>query len=202
MPTTLTHPDTRPRPTSPPETPASRLDAPGRLLKCLLLGFWWMYFSMVALTNLVDLLGAVGATHWTFLNSGNFGYLQSVVKVYAVAPTLTKGLLAGAFAIEAIGAVLFWRALRARTLNSALQALCYGTAVWLGFIFMTEFFVAYQAESVFRELLLLTIATATCIAACPDRLGDTRRPVQVDPAAVPTDAMHSSTPGGRSPVPK
>ena len=97
---------------------------------------------------------------------------------------------------------LLGRALRARTLNSALQALCYGTAVWLGFIFMTEFFVAYQAESVFRELLLLTIATAICIAACPDRLGESRRPAQFDPAPVPTDAPHSSTPGSRSPVPR
>jgi hypothetical protein len=201
MPTTLTYPDTQPRPTAPHETPASRLGAPGQLLKRLLLGFWGMYFSMVALTNLVDLLGAVGATHWTFLNSGNFGYLQSVVKVYAVAPSLTKGLLAGAFAIEAIGAVLFWRALRARTLKSALQAHCYGTAVWLVFIFMTELFVAYQAESVFRELLLLIIATAICIAVCPDRLGDSRRPAQFDPAPVPTDALHSSTPASRSPVP-
>jgi hypothetical protein len=31
-----------------------------------------MFFSLVALTNLVDLLDALGAIDWRFLDSGNY----------------------------------------------------------------------------------------------------------------------------------
>ncbi|MGO9961529.1 MAG: hypothetical protein ACLP50_37080 [Solirubrobacteraceae bacterium] len=88
------------------------------------------------------------------------------MKIYGVGALATKGLLA----IEITGAALFWRALRERDDTPALQALCHGAAVWLAFIFLTEFFVAYPSESVFRELLLLTIATAIYIALAPERL--------------------------------
>ena len=41
--------------------------------------------------------------------------------------------------------------------------------MWAGFIFMTELFVAYTAESPFRELLMLTIGTALVVALVPDQ---------------------------------
>ncbi len=149
---------------------------PGLLLKRLLLGFWAMYFSMVAITNTIDLLGELGAFEWTFLNSGNFQYLESVVKVYDVGEVPTKLLLAGALAIELVAATLFWRALltfgRGRGgKRAAVQALCFGTFVWLSFVFMTEFFVAYTAESPFRELLEIMIASSLAIILIPDKAG-------------------------------
>jgi hypothetical protein len=52
----------------------------GLLFKRLLLLFWAMYFSIVSLTNAVDLLGELGALNWTFLDSGNFDYLRSAVR--------------------------------------------------------------------------------------------------------------------------
>jgi hypothetical protein len=142
------------------------LAQPGLLLKRLLIGFWALFFSLVALTNLVDLLDTLGAFDWRFLNSENYEYLHSVVKVYDVGPLVTKLLLAGALAIETVGAVLFWRALAGRT--RPLIALCWATFVWIAFIVMTEFFTAYQSESVFRELLTMTIATALAVALIPD----------------------------------
>ena len=36
----------------------------GAVLKRLLIGFWAMYFTLVALTNTVDLLDELGALHW------------------------------------------------------------------------------------------------------------------------------------------
>ncbi len=54
----------------PPANPWSPTAAPALLLKRLLSLFWAGYFSMIALTNLVDLLDALGAINWTFLNSG------------------------------------------------------------------------------------------------------------------------------------
>jgi hypothetical protein len=149
----------------------SRIAAePSRLLKRLLVVFWAMYFSLVAVTNLVDLLGQFSALHWTFLNSMNFSYIRSVVKVYHVGAVPTKVLLTGALIVEATGAALFWRAAVERRARAALQALCFGALVWIAFIFMTEFFVAYAAEPPFRELLTLTIASAVFIAVAPDSI--------------------------------
>lgn len=148
----------------------------GLLLKRLLLLFWTMFFSMIALTNLVNLLDSLGLFDWTFLDSGNFDYLRSVVDVYGVGAAPTKLLLAGALLIEAVAALLFWRALlgfgiRRGGQRAAMTAICWGTLVWTGFVFMTEFFVAYSAESVFRELLAIMVGTAIAIALIPDDAG-------------------------------
>ncbi len=150
--------------------------ASGLLFKRLLLAFWTMFFSMVALTNFIDLMGELSVFHWTFLNSGNFEYMREIVKVYDVSPGLTKLLLAGAFLIELIAAGLFWRALFAFGRQPvgrgrAFQALCWGTFVWLSFVFMTEFFVAYGGESVFRELLTIMIGTGLALVLVPDSAG-------------------------------
>ncbi|MBN8866702.1 MAG: hypothetical protein J0H98_04035 [Solirubrobacterales bacterium] len=150
--------------------------ASGLLFKRLLLAFWTMFFSMVALTNFVDLMGEFSVFHWTFLNSGNFDYMREIVKVYEISAGLTKLLLLGAFLIELIGAVLFWRALlsfgrQPVGRGHAFQALCWGTFVWLSFVFMTEFFVAYGGESVFRELLTIMIGTGLALVLVPDSAG-------------------------------
>lgn len=147
----------------------------GFVLKRLVLLFWTMFFTMVALTNFVNLLDVFGVAKWTFLNSQNFDYLVSVVAIYDVGSTLTKIALLGAFLVELLAAVLFWRAL----LNygskpwgtlSAFRALCWGTFVWTLFVFMTEFFIAYGSESPFRELLVLMLASALVIALVPDEI--------------------------------
>lgn len=148
----------------------------GLLFKRLLLAFWTMFFSMVALTNFVDIMGEFSVFHWTFLNSGNFEYMREIVKVYDVGTALTKLLLVGAFLIEAIAAALFWRALFGfgripEGRQRDFQALCFGTFVWLSFVFMTEFFVAYGGESVFRELLMIMIATGLALVLVGDKTG-------------------------------
>ena len=79
---------------------------PALLFKRVLIGFWALFFSLVALTNLIDLLDTLGAFDWTFLNSQNYDYLRSVVVVYEVGAAPTKLLLAGALAIESVAAVL------------------------------------------------------------------------------------------------
>src|ERR1700749_496576 len=129
-----------------------------KTFKRVLVGFWTMYFTIVAVSNAIDLLDALGALHWTFLDSTNFAFMRTIVRVYHVGPDLTKLLLAGALAVEAVGAVLFWRALLDR--GSALRALTWSAAVWSAFVFMCELFIAYPSEGPFGELLLLTSATA------------------------------------------
>lgn len=150
--------------------------SPGLVLKRVLIGFWAMYFTMVSITNAVDLLDELGLFDWTFLNSGNFAYLESVVKVYDIGEVPTKFLLAGALAIELTAAILFWRAVLAFGSKpggrlAAFQAICWGAVVWTSFVFMTEFFVAYASESVFRELLLIMIGTGLAVMLIPDDAG-------------------------------
>ena len=148
----------------------------GLLFKRLLLAFWTMFFSMVALTNFVDIMGELSIFHWTFLNSSNFEYMREIVKVYDLSSPLTKLLLIGAFLIELAAATLFWRALLSFGRSPvgrkrAFEALCLGTFVWLSFVFMTEFFVAYGSESVFRELLTIMIGTGLALVLVPDEAG-------------------------------
>lgn len=155
----------------------SLLRPSGLLLKRIVLLFWTMYFSMVALTNFVDLMDVYGVFDWTFLNSQNFAYLQETVKVYDVPAGVTKLLLIGSFGIELIAAVLFWRALAgsgrgASSRSRAMVAICTGTLVWTAFIFMTEFFVAYGTEPPFRELMMMMLASALVIALIPDDFAD------------------------------
>jgi hypothetical protein len=148
----------------------------GLLFKRLLLLFWTMFFSMVALTNLVNLLDSLGLFDWTFLDSGNFDYLRDVVGVYGVGGPPTKLLLLGALLIEGIAAMLFWRALLGFGIKRdgerlAMTAVCWGTLVWTSFVFMTEFFVAYGAESPFRELMAIMVGTGIALALIPDDVG-------------------------------
>lgn len=148
----------------------------GLLLKRVVLLFWTMFFTMVAITNFVNLMGVFDVFDWTFLNSENFAYLKETDKIYGMGEGITKVFLLGAFLIELIGAVLFWRALvgsgrgpEART--RAILAVSFGALVWTAFIFMTEFFVAYGSESPFRELLMIMLGAALVIVLVPDEFG-------------------------------
>ena len=158
--------DTRPADLDRPAARGLRPRADGLLLKRLLLGFWTMYFSIIAVSNVIDLMNALGATHWRFLDSTNFPFMHSVVKVYGVGPDATKLLLVGAMALQIPGAILFWRALVRRgsdMTGAAMQALC-----WTAFTFMTELFLAYTVEGVFRDLVIITIGTSLVFLLVPD----------------------------------
>ena len=94
--------------------------------------------------------------------------MLSIVKIYHVGQTPTKLLLAGALVLEVAAVFLFARSLLLGDRERELRALCYCAGVWVLFIVMTEFFVAYASEAPFRELLLLTIATAIYVVLIPD----------------------------------
>lgn len=72
--------------------------------------------------------------------------------------------------------MLFWNALRkfgrrGTGARAAWIALGWNIMVWLGFIAGTEFFVAYQAEGPFRELLAISLLMAVVVAVVPDDAG-------------------------------
>jgi hypothetical protein len=80
---------------------------------------------------------------------------------------------------EGFGAFLFGRALLkfrggAVGIRTVWLALSWNIAVWLGFIAGTEFFVAYQSEGPFRELLVIALLMPVIIAVVPDRIAADR----------------------------
>jgi len=157
-------------------TGASRLlDQPGLLLKRLVLLGGGMYLAFVALTNAVDFVATVGGFHWTFLNSQNAAYIASVTKVYSWPAWANDTVVLLAALGELFGALLFARALfryrgGAVGVRPVWLALCWNIALWLGFIAGTEFFVAYQSEGPFRELLIIALIMPVVIAVLPDRV--------------------------------
>jgi hypothetical protein len=145
----------------------------GLVFKRLVLVFWTVYFTSIALMSLLNLLDELGAFDWNFLDSGNLEYLRSVLELYETGPVVTEMLLAGAFVIEAIAAALFWRALLAfarggRGLPAVWAALCAGLLVSILFVLGTELFVAYGSESVYPELFLIMLGSAVAFVVIPD----------------------------------
>jgi hypothetical protein len=151
------------------------LAQPSLFLKRLVLAVGAVYFTMVAVTNAVNFVASVGDFHWKFLNSGNAAYIASVTKIYSwPAWTDNAAVLVAALA-EGFGAFLFGRALLrfrggAVGIRAVWLALSWNIAVWLGFIAGTEFFVAYQSEGPFRELLVIALLMPVIIAVVPDRI--------------------------------
>jgi hypothetical protein len=154
---------------------------PGLLLKRLVLTVGAAYFTMVAVTNAVNFIAALGHFHWVFLNSGNAAYIASIAKVYSWPAWTDNAVVLVAALAEGFGAFLFIRALakfRGGTtgLRAVWQALTWNITVWLGFIIGTEFFVAYTSESPFRELLIIALLMPVIIAVVPDRPAEGRWP--------------------------
>ncbi|MFY9928550.1 MAG: hypothetical protein WAK82_11155 [Streptosporangiaceae bacterium] len=165
------------------------LDQPGLLLKRLVLAGAGMYLAFVAVTNAVNFIASVGGFHWTFLNSGNVAYIASVTKVYSWPSWANDAVVLLAAFGEGFGAFLFARALRrfrggAAGARPVWLALSWNIALWLGFIAGTEFFVAYQSEGPFRELLAIALLMPVVIAVVPDRLPATE--------AAATGAAHAA----------
>ncbi|MBV9095608.1 MAG: hypothetical protein JO132_17355 [Streptosporangiaceae bacterium] len=177
---------------------------PGLRVKQLVLGIGAVYFTFVSVTNAVNFVVSVGGYHWAFLNSGNVSYIASITKVYAWPTWFDKAAVLAAVVVEAIGAFLFWNALRkfrgrGSGARDAWIALGWNIAVWLGFIAGTEFFLAYTSEGPFRELLAISLLMAVVIAVIPDDAGS---PAGLPPrAGEVADADDKALPRARGPRP-
>jgi hypothetical protein len=146
---------------------------PGLLFKRLILLVGAVFFTCVAVTNVVDFIASVGGYHWIVLNSGNSSYIDSITKPYSLPSGFTEVAVLAAALAESIGAVLFWRAVVRYRGDGAGEreawwALTWNVFVWLGFIVGTEVFVAYTSESPFRELLIIGLCMGLVLALVPD----------------------------------
>lgn len=150
-----------------------------------LLSGWALYISVVAASNLSDLLSSFGWHDWAF-RSRNLGYIAKATEVYLREPVVNQVLLAAVIVWETLAAVLLWRAAAswARTrpdrLARARTGLVVLTLLWFGFGIATELLVAYDRgvdESVYWVLavaVLTTLLTIERVVALPAARSDER----------------------------
>jgi hypothetical protein len=146
----------------------SAMPSRARLIPSGILLFRALWFSVVALTNVLDALKALGALPpgWT-LASGNWPLMVKVTAIHGT-PTALAGLLfLGVIVWEALAAVLFWRAWAVRGAAVA-TAFIVGLALWGAFTLADEVFVAYPLEAVHLRLFGLLLLSLLAIRLLPD----------------------------------
>jgi hypothetical protein len=136
--------------------------------------FWAAWLSVVAATNVLDALKAIGSLPPSFaFASGNWGWINQTMDPLAVPRGLQAALFAGAVAWEALAAGLFWRACwsyRGRPLaqeRAAVTACGVNLALWAAFQVLDEVFLAYPPEAVHRMIFLNQIATLLLLHLLP-----------------------------------
>ncbi len=109
--------------------------------------FWAVWLSLVVVLNILDVLKHHGALpeNWKF-NSGNFPFMQAVVKVYGTPNPVTWVLYICAIIWEIVAIALLWSALfgfdpaNLRLVNLAFLV---NLALWAMFVVMDEIFLAF-----------------------------------------------------------
>jgi hypothetical protein len=139
-----------------------------RLLGPGLLGFWALYFGIVALSNLADLLGGLHLlpAGWRWV-SGNLAFIAASTGKFGVPAWLNPVLLTGVVAWEILAAVLFWRAARepgGRWLGPAFGA---GLGLWATFILLDEVLLIFETGVEATHLRLLIAQLLTLLVVRP-----------------------------------
>ena len=144
------------------------------VIKRLTLLFWAAWLSVVATTNVLDSLRALGILSASFkFVSGNWRWINGVMDPLDVPRGLQAALFAGAIAWEALGAALFWWAVasyRGRPLaqeKAAVAACGVNLALWSAFQVLDEVFLAYQPEGVHRVIFVSQVATLLLLHLMP-----------------------------------
>jgi len=141
-----------------------RLDLPR--LRIGLLAFWALYFAIVALSNLTDLLRGVGvlAADWHWI-SGNLAFMASATGKFGVPAWANPLLLAGVIAWQGLAAVLFWRAARDGGNDSLGPPFMVGIALWAVFVLLDELLLIFEtgAEATHLRLLIAQLVTLVFI---------------------------------------
>jgi hypothetical protein len=126
-----------------------------------LLGFWAVYFGIVALSNLTDLLRSVNVLpagwHWV---SGNLAFMTTATTKFGVPYWVNPILLGGVIVWQGLAALLFWRS--ARSGGAALGApFTVGLGLWAVFILLDELLLIFEtgAEATHLRLLIAQLLT-------------------------------------------
>lgn len=136
--------------------------------------FWSIWLSIIALTNITDLLKQTGAlpAGWTWA-SYNYGLVVETVGRHGVPALAGAFLFAGVIAWQLVAAALFWRAYGSMrrgapgTSNEVAQAFAVSLALWAVFLIATEATVSYETAATHKGTLIAQIVTLLVVRARP-----------------------------------
>jgi hypothetical protein len=126
----------------------------------LILWFWAVWLTIVALSNIADALKGTGIlpAHFPFA-SGNFGFMKSVMAAFHPPALLAVLLFAGVIVWEVTAAVLHWRAALQRTRSSIENAFLVSAGLWAAFCIADEVFISYGVEATHLRLLIAAMVS-------------------------------------------
>ena len=150
--------------------PTGRVTAPGaarldlRLLAPVLLGFWCLYFAIVTLSNLTDLLRSLHVlpADWAWI-SGNLAFITTSTAKIGVPAGLSPVLLAGVIVWQSLASLLFWRALRRGDRASMGPAFVVSLSLWATFILLDEILLIFETGA---EATHLRLFIAELVSLC------------------------------------
>jgi len=126
----------------------------------LIVGFWALWFSLAAITNIFDLLHAWGfiSPHWTF-RSGNLDLIKIAMRHIAHPDGVMITLFVFDCLAQAVIAFMFWKTLYCITSGQDHQKCLYtafflNIGLWCLFLVTEELLLAYSFETVHMRLLL------------------------------------------------
>jgi hypothetical protein len=144
------------------------------VIKRPVLVFWAAWLSVVATTNVLNGLQALGVLPDSFrFVSGNWQWINQVMDPLGVPRGLQATLFVAAITWEGVAALLFWWAVatyRGRPLGQekvTVYACGFNLALWAAFQVLDEVFMAYQPEGVHRSIFLAQIATLLLLHLLP-----------------------------------
>jgi hypothetical protein len=147
---------------------AAAMPPRARLIRSGILLFWAAWFTVVALTNLLDALKALGFLPAGFtLASGNWALMLKVTAIHGTPASLVALLFLGVILWEAVAAALFWRAWAVRG-EAIATAFIVGLALWAAFTLADEVFIAYPLEAVHLRLFAAQLLSLLAIRLLPD----------------------------------
>jgi len=152
-------------------------------LKRALLFFWALWFSIAAITNIMDGLKAVAflPNPWP-LASGNYAFIVDTMHAYDPPRWLTASLFLGVIAWECLTAFLLWQACKQfrgidqQGLTAVYRAFTVGLGLWASFIIADEIFIAYEIEHTHRQLFILQLLSLLGLRLLPDEAPQSNPP--------------------------
>ncbi len=133
-----------------------------------LLGFWSLYFAIVALSNLTDFLVHLHLfpAGWRWV-SGNLAFIAASTRTFGVPAWVNPILLAGVIGWETLAAVLFWRAAREPGGRWLGPAFVVSLSLWGAFILLDEILLIFETGVEATHLRLLVAELLTLVLLRP-----------------------------------
>jgi hypothetical protein len=134
-----------------------------------LLGFWALYFAIVALSNLADLCQSLHLlpADWRWV-SGNLAFIRA--STGRLPPWASQLLLAGVIAWQALAATLFWRAARDPAGRWLGPAFVVSLSLWATFVLLDEILLIFETGAEATHLRLLIAELLTLVLLRPGGL--------------------------------